>query len=363
MEEMPWTKQLNAVVMRIEQGEIVEATVRELLGWFNSQRRGALVVNWIRRELGKRNLVTIPDFEYEWIDGPVSFILKVPAPQTTSTTSTTTTANPNDLNECVAATSEILVVGGAVQDPAYRIGKLEAANRPPTSIKPDAPLNEAVTVMLKENFSQLPVMTSPRDVKGAVSWRTIAGRLALGITCETVRDCMDRSVEIVEADTSLFRVIEIIAEHGFVLVRNSDKTISGIVTETDLGNSFYQLGRPFLLLSEIENHIRRIIDGKFTIDELKAARNPNDSEREITDVSDLSFGDYVHLLQNPDKWNKVGLAIDRSTFTKTLERVNVIRNDVMHFDPDGIGNDALEELRKTAKFLQELREISGGTNV
>jgi hypothetical protein len=50
--------------------------------------------------------------------------------------------------------------------------------------------------------------------------------------------------------------------------------------------------------------------------------------------------------------------VDRGTFVRDLENVNTIRNDVMHFDPDGISPDDLEELRKTANFLQELRAIS-----
>ena len=171
---------------------------------------------------------------------------------------------------------------------------------------------------------------------------------------------MDVTVEIVNSDTSLFRVTTLIANQDFVLVRDKDRKISGIVTAADLGESFHQLGRPFLLLSEIENHLRGIIDGKFTAEEMQKVRNPNDPDREITSVSDLTFGEYVRVLQNPDKWCKVGLDVDRATFIKDLERVNEIRNDVMHFDPDGIGKEDLEFLRKETRFIQELREIAKG---
>jgi len=66
------------------------------------------------------------------------------------------------------------------------------------------------------------------------------------------------------------------------------------------------------------------------------------------------------LLQNPDKWSKIELNVDRVTFIKDLERVNLIRNDVMHFDPDGIGKEDLEFVKKEARFLQVLREIAKG---
>jgi len=169
---------------------------------------------------------------------------------------------------------------------------------------------------------------------------------------------MEKNVEIVELNVSLFRVIDIIAEQDFVLVRDAERKISGIVTVADLGQTFHQLASPFLLLSEIENHIRGLIDGKFSREELAEVRNPGDESREINDVFDLTFGGYVRLLQNPDRWQKVGLNIDRATFMKYLVVVNQIRNDVMHFDPDGISPNDLMNLQKTSRFLQQLRDIT-----
>ncbi len=351
MEPVP--EELKQAADALRNGQATTTTIRSFLRWFGHEKRGWRVVGKIRRALNEVELATVPDFEFAWIDGQISFAREskeepkpeVPAMEYSSNS--------------VEVPKPVTLVGGAIEDPTYRVGKLEAANTPPISIKPDATLQEAVTIMLKEDFSQLPVMTSERDVKGVISWRTIAIRQALGKQCQVVRDCMEADIEIVDVDVSLFRVIGLIANKDFVLVRDKERKISGILTAADLGESFYQLGRPFLLLSEIENHIRGIIDGKFTMSELSEVRNPTDSEREISDVSDMTFGEYVRLLQNPDRWGKIGLNIDRTTFIKNLERVNAIRNDVMHFDPDGIGKDDLEELRKTAKFVQELREVVG----
>lgn len=342
--------ELRQAAEQIEKGETASVSVRELLSWFGYERRGRWVINEIRSALHSLHLVTSPDFEFEWIDGMVHLRKRK---EVSEESDASEPAGPSDEAQ-VAVTN----LGGAVEDPTYRLGKLDAANRPPISVPPDAPLNRAVTIMLREDFSQLPVMTSERDVKGAITWRTIGSRLAFGKECKTVRDCMDVNVEIVASDVSLFRVIEVIANQDFILVRDRERKISGIVTAADLAESFHALGRPFLLLSEIENHLRGIIDGKFEAKEIQEARNPGESDREITSVSDLTFGEYVRLLQDPDKWRKVGLNVDRATFIKDLERVNLIRNDVMHFDPDGIGNEDLEFLGKEARFLQELREIS-----
>jgi hypothetical protein len=48
--------------------------------------------------------------------------------------------------------------------------------------------------------------------------------------------------------------------------------------------------------------------------------------------------------------------IDRKTFTDELKRVGRIRNDVMHFDPDGVAPEDLAILRKFARFLGDLEE-------
>jgi hypothetical protein len=49
--------------------------------------------------------------------------------------------------------------------------------------------------------------------------------------------------------------------------------------------------------------------------------------------------------------------MNRKTFIKILDRVREIRNDVMHFDPDGIPEQDVEALRQFANFLQKLQNI------
>src|SRR5262249_44077121 len=149
----------------------------------------------------------------------------------------------------------------------------------------------------------------------------------------------------VKADESIFLAVALIAEHECVLVRGTDKKICGIVTTSDLAVQFQQLGEPFLLLGEIENHLRSFLAGKFSQSELAAIRNPADEGRPLEDVADLGYGDYLRLLGEPSRWSRIGLALDRKAFIKELDDVRRIRNDVMHFDPDGIGDRDLAVLR------------------
>jgi len=131
--------------------------------------------------------------------------------------------------------------------------------------------------------------------------------------------------------------------------------VTGIVTASDLSLQFQQLSEPFLLLSEIENYIRLLISRSFNLVELEAVRDPSDGARKVETVSDLTFGEYIRLIENDVGWARLGLAIDRKVFCESLERVRTIRNDVMHFDPDGVDPRDLEALRDFARFLQSLK--------
>jgi hypothetical protein len=54
------------------------------------------------------------------------------------------------------------------------------------------------------------------------------------------------------------------------------------------------------------------------------------------------------------------LALDRRTFVKDLEEVRGIRNDDMHFDPEGIDYSELKKLRDFAGFLQRIQKLRRG---
>lgn len=244
----------------------------------------------------------------------------------------------------------------AYADPIYRISRLVSSARKPLSVSPDTKLEEAVTHMLTNDFSQLPVMTREREVKGVITWASIGSRLAMGKNCSVARELMEQHQEI-RSDASFFSAIGIIAEHQYVLVRGPDQKITGIVTASDLSQQFQQLAEPFLLLGEIENHVRRVISQRFTHTELEFAKDPTDTKRVVTSVADLTYGEYIRFLENPERWDKRNITVDRKTCMEKFENVRRIRNDVMHFDPNGIPERDLMTLREFARFLQRLQII------
>lgn len=354
-------RRLTAIRDSLVAGAPVEPlTVREFIRWFNAERRGYKVTYRIRRHLEEFGLRTLPDFDGAHIDARIRFALVEPpvppAEQPAHPAADPLPQVPADVVEPPPLEAAVLIAGAA-SEPAFRVSRLLAASTKPLSVAPDCTLREAVTLMLRHDYSQLPVMTNNRDVKGVVSWESIAPKLALREgRVELVRECMKQHHEVQSTD-SLFRVIGRIVEHSYVLVRSEDRTISGIVTTTDLSLQFQQLSEPFLLLAEIENHIRLLIDGKFTAEELSSVKDQADPERVIETVADLTFGEYLRLLEMPAHWDKTGMQVDRRTFVKELDKVRLIRNDVMHFDPDGITAEDHTLLRRFVQFLHEMRVI------
>lgn len=322
--------------------QIAQVTTRTFIGWFGAKRRSARHVDNIRAALKKHNVITVPDFQQAYIDEEISFSF----PETL--------AQPSKSDP-----TKTLPIG---DDPTHRINKLDAANQKPTRVKPHDSLARAVTLMMNHRYSQLPVMSNDYVVEGIISWESIGKRLALGLTRDgkenSVRDFMDNRFTVIPSGESLLSAIQKIEEDEYVLVQNSQNQISGIVTSSDLSRQFHRLGEPFLLIGEIENYIRVIIlQADLTSEELAEAKNPNDTDREIQQVSDLTFGEYIRLIENKKRWGKLNLGIDRKYVVEELKRIRDIRNDVMHYDPDGIEEEQIQALRSFAELLQELAEL------
>lgn len=317
---------LTAIATHLKNGvNPPSETLYVFLGWFGVERRGWRHVSWIRSVLAKHGLATQPDFESAYYYGSINF---------------------------VNATAQ---GAGEAADPTVRLFELQAANRTPVSVAPDETLQKAVSQMLAKDYSQLPVITGTRDVKGLFSWKSLGSRLALRLPCTFVRDCMDVA-RVLPYDASLFDAIKVVAAEDCVVVQALDKTICGIVTATDLNEQFLLLAEPFLLVGEVERGIRNLLHGNFSAEELEQARAPGD-ERPINGISDLTFGEYGRLVQDEGCWRKLGLSVDRAGFCADLDKVRDIRNDVMHFSPDGVEPTDMEMLREFAAYLRRLRDL------
>lgn len=351
-------ERLEQIAAALSRGEPSPSmSVRDFLWLDNAQKRGYYIVRIIREKLAQAGLRTTPDFEDVWIDSPIEFQRLISKSEVSEAVEHSETLEEVQLSETGSddAAGPIWVT----REATYRISRLKAANKSVTWARPDESLAQVTTKMMAGGFSQLPIMTTERDVKGIVSWHTIGSRLALGRTGGTAQQMSDPHHEI-RADRSIFDAIPIIMAHDYVMVRDDQSRISGIITAADLSLQFRELTEPFLLLSEIENLLRNIIADRFSSGELsQACEAAAHVGSTITSVSDLNFGEYIRLLQNPERWSRIDIAVDRTMFCERLDQVREIRNDVMHFDPEGIGETELVRLRDFTRFLQQLAHITG----
>jgi hypothetical protein len=202
--------------------------------------------------------------------------------------------------------------------------------------------------MIAKDYSQLAVLTGPRDLKGAVSWRTIA-RARLYKSEITLADAIDPHPKVVYADEELLSQIDTIYGADFVFVRGEDDCVCGIVTTADLTSQFRDLTTPFFQLGEIEGRLRRCINRVFTPEELReATRQPK-----LRSAEDMTFGQYFYLLKDEANWQRMHWHVDRAMFVDYLDAARKIRNRVMHF---GVQLDDSDK-SQLVSFLQFMRAV------
>jgi len=353
--------QLSEAVRGLTDGTkgVVSLSPRELLGWFGRYRRTWRQIQEVNSALRSCGVYAEPDFEGAGYDDQIELRLRTkPGETPIAATNVGESPSPPETPERSSEPPSAASINLSRQqsaDPVHRVSRF----LPPArliSVARDQSIKVATTLMLLHDYSQLPVMQGERGVVGMISWQSIGRCRAFGANPLYVRDCLTPHYEV-KADDSIFEAIRFIQEFACVLVRSADNRIVGILTATDISGWFEQLSRPFLFLSYVENHLRALIQPRFSVGDLQLAKDPADSSRQITDVSDMNFGEYIPLLESPGNWEKLGIAIERALFVSQLNEVREIRNGVMHFNPEGIEDDELDKLRKFNSFIQSLVSI------
>lgn len=245
-------------------------------------------------------------------------------------------------------------------DPVRKVDSLAAANHKPLSIDITNSLEQAITFMQQNDYSQLPVIRGgdEKDLCGYISWRTIGLALWHGKKGDTIENYISPFVTAIPRKTPLLDAIRMIATQEFVIVLKDDGTFAGIVTASDIAKEFFSItqAEAFLLLEQIELQIR-ILMGKAGILLEDVRKECDRAKFKINSLDDLSFGQYEHVLSNPKLWAKLKIKNCHEDFIKFMEEVRLIRNEIMHFEPDGIGEEKMQKLRNMARYLSEIASV------
>lgn len=300
--------------------------VRNLIGMWGWLRRGSFVSAYVTKELQSVGLTTSPPFTEVGLDDRVRLVRWSKTPGN-------------------GATADEPRRSAGVQ-----IGTLPSAAHGVASVRPEDSLLKAQTMMMVTGYSQLAVMRSPTDLRGAVTWESVAKAL---LRSKPAVDVKSAAVEatVVRRSSDLLQAIPQIVAAGFVFVADRSGEVSGIVTTADLSQQFADLAGPFMLLSEIEVRLRIAIAAVFTVKELASVKDPADT-KPVVSVDDLSLGELMRLLGSDKNWERLKWRLDRGVFQAAFERVRWMRNEVMHFSPDPLREEDLQALRA---FLECLR--------
>ncbi len=310
-----------------------ETTVRNFIWWFGAYRRGPIIVSRIRAGLDRYGLSVTPDFETTYVDNKVRVTRRI---------------NQEDPSTSPANTAQF------DNDPIFRVAQLESANRPLVFVNPNDSLARAVSLMLAHDYSQLPVLNNSRSIMGAISWKSIGSKLSLLGTGHSVSE-FTTSCTVVDHDRPIFEVYDLIDRDDFVIVRAKDRVFSGIITTSDLSNEFRRISEAFVVLGEIERNIRRLLErwNKLTSDDICSICNI----KVFDGFHQLTFGAYIRIISDERFWSAIPVRLDRSVFSSQMDSVRMVRNSVMHFNPDPTTDKELLQLKNFSSWLQKLVDL------
>ncbi|MFD6390786.1 CBS domain-containing protein [Nocardia sp. NPDC060259] len=243
----------------------------------------------------------------------------------------------------------------------FLIGDLPSARGKLEFVGPDASLAAAVHIMRTGNYSQVPVIAGTSDLRGVVTWKSVARLLHMPKPAASLSDVMETSVEVAETHQQLFPRLPLINTKGFLLVRERDGVFSGIITTADIADWFHQGALPFFLVGEIEEKLRRVL-APIPSESIALLQPKN---RKTGNIEDMMFGQYIILL-DPDgrkpehakhanqNWSLLGWSTtDRVNFVRQLNLVREIRNRIAHFNAKPLSEADLDTLKRFVRILDD----------
>ena len=162
----------------------------------------------------------------------------------------------------------------------YRVSAVPSSTTRPVFVSTGDSLELALTRMLQDNYSQLPVIDDGA-LKGAVTWESIALAKIHKIP-KTVADAILPSPHIVSLDTDLLEVVDLVNSRGFILVSGQEDSIGGIIAVEDLVKEFGRDRYPLALLEEIELRLRNAVSRRCTDEDIKKSAAKADSLSRLT---------------------------------------------------------------------------------
>jgi CBS domain-containing protein len=313
-------KRLKQARARVDEHTPESVPLQELIGLWGATRRGQELMQLIEVDLANHGLTTKPGLME---------------------------ARPGDYVRLVRR-----VDGHDHLSPT--VGALPSARVKVETVRENSNVQEALTVMLLKDYSQVPVVSKGKAsvLRGVVTWKSLARAMNLDAKCSLKQ--ATEPCDPVESHRELLEVIPEIQDKGFVLVNGDDGQLSGIVTTTDVAQRYSDAAIPFLLIGVIDTLLRRTIAENIPMALInKLCVSTAQGRAELETVNSLTMGDYKRVLESPEAWDRLGWPIDRRAFIKQLDIIVTIRNDVMHFNPDPLPQGCVTQLKGMIALVRD----------
>jgi CBS domain-containing protein len=211
-------------------------------------------------------------------------------------------------------------------------------------VTPETPARDAIALMKKYGFSQLPVVEGS-SVLGLFSYRAFA--LECAAAAATNADMASLPVEeFLEHETPRYArltddfrgVVDALDINDCVLV-SGQEDLAAIITPMDVLRYLHRVANAFVLLEEIELALRAVLRGSLAEPEriqecLTSALKGKYRDNNIPGrIEDLTFDDYLWIVRDSRTWPYVSNSFGgtRDRVRARLEPIRDLRNTVFHF--------------------------------
>jgi len=340
----------------VHANKTVIVTVAQLLAAFNKSKRSINTNKLIAKALNKCKLTTSPKFSAVGIREQIQIIVRPKKQKSGADNERGSERSPiitYGMLKCVEIQRKLRNAGADVTP--------RLPSRPPKwFVRPKDPLVSAVEILSQQDVDYVPVGDSEDSFKAVISWDDVAIKDLRGINrMKTSCDEVKNVAVFVDESDSVYDSKNLIQKHGYVIVKNDKGRAFAIVRASDLAQELMDLTESFLLLHEIENLVRMIIESASpTQEEIDACIEERDRGKGVT-VDRMSFANYCSLLRKAHdvfgkKLNRIKINRDvAAQMAVSLENIRETRNMIMHFHPDENDDGAKARLSKARDFIRQ----------
>lgn len=210
------------------------------------------------------------------------------------------------------------------------------------TVQKDTKVRDALSLMVENDFSQLPIVDENGKLVGIATEKSIIGTYfhttgIVSILDLNVGHCQAKPYTI-QKDADIFEVLDLLKNTYAVVVIDHDRPI-GILTDYDTTHFFRDLSEGLILVEDIEVTLRRYVESihpnEHSLDTalMRAFRaQRQDPTRPAKEYTDLSFGDHIQLITTEENWGKFSAYFEpKEMFLQLMNQVGQIRNQLAHF--------------------------------